>query len=143
MALTPKQERFVQEYLKDLNAAAAARRAGYSAKTADMIGYQLLQKTTVSEAIVAAKAERARRCKLTATWVIRRLRREAIKARSPAARVRALELLGKHLGLFVDRHEVNMGQRVVVEIVEALVDARPHPPVNGAPVPPPNRLPPH
>ena len=36
--LTPKQERFCQEYLVDLNAAAAARRAGYSKQTAGVIG---------------------------------------------------------------------------------------------------------
>jgi phage terminase small subunit len=143
MALTPKQQRFVDEYLKDLNATAAAKRAGYSSKSARKIGHQLLGKTRLSEAIVAAKAERAARCKLSATWVVRRLRKEATAKGSPAARVRALELLGKHLGLFTDRHEVNTGERVIVEIVEALVEARPHPPVNGAPAPPPNRLPPH
>jgi phage terminase small subunit len=65
MALTPKQQRFVEEYLKDLNATAAARRAGYSSKNADKIGPELLGKTRVSEAIVAAKAERAARCKLS------------------------------------------------------------------------------
>ncbi len=45
--LTPKQKRFVAEYLVDLNATAAAKRAGYSEKTAEQVGYQLLQKTTV------------------------------------------------------------------------------------------------
>jgi phage terminase small subunit len=146
MALTPKQQRFVQEYLKVLNATAAARRAGYSSKNADKIGLELLGKTRVSEAIVAAKAERAAQCKLSATWVIRRLRKEATATgpnASPSARVRALELLGKHLGLFPDRHEVNIGQPVTVEIVEQLVDARPTPTANGEPVPRPNCLPPH
>ena len=38
MALTSKQQRFVAEYLIDLNATQAAIRAGYSAKTADKIG---------------------------------------------------------------------------------------------------------
>jgi hypothetical protein len=100
----------------------------------------------VSEAIVAAKAERAARCKLSATWVIRRLRKEATAKganASPSARVKALELLGKHLGLFSDRHEVNIGQPVIVEIVEALVDARnPDPaPANGEFAPRPNGLP--
>lgn len=50
--LTEKQKRFVQEYLVDLNATAAAKRAGYSAKTADRIGPELLGKTCVSEAIL-------------------------------------------------------------------------------------------
>ena len=41
MALTPKQERFVQEYLVDLNATAAAKRAGYNEKTAYSMGQQI------------------------------------------------------------------------------------------------------
>ena len=49
--LTDKQQRFVAEYLIDLNATQAAIRAGYSAKNADKIGSQLLGKTRVAEAI--------------------------------------------------------------------------------------------
>lgn len=49
--MTPKQQRFVEEYLIDLNATQAAIRAGYSAKTAMEQGHQLLQKTSVAEAI--------------------------------------------------------------------------------------------
>ncbi len=41
--LTPKQLRFVAEYLVDLNGTQAAIRAGYSAKTAEQMAYQLLQ----------------------------------------------------------------------------------------------------
>jgi len=40
--LTPKQQLFVKEYLTDLNATAAAKRAGYSEKNADKIGPELL-----------------------------------------------------------------------------------------------------
>ena len=61
MALTPKQARFVQEYLVDLNATAAAKRAGYSAKNADKIGSELLGKTRVSDAIQAAVKQREQR----------------------------------------------------------------------------------
>ena len=49
--LTAQQRIFVAEYLKDRNATQAAIRAGYSAKTAEQIGYQLLQKTSVAQAI--------------------------------------------------------------------------------------------
>jgi phage terminase small subunit len=49
--LTVKQSRFVEEYMKDSCATKAAIRAGYSERRASEIGYQLLQKTTVSEAI--------------------------------------------------------------------------------------------
>ncbi len=41
-SLTPKQARFVEEYLIDLNATQAAIRAGYSAKTAEVQGSRLL-----------------------------------------------------------------------------------------------------
>ncbi len=49
--LTDQQRLFVAEYLKDNNAKQAAIRAGYSKKTAEQIGYQLLQKTSVAQAI--------------------------------------------------------------------------------------------
>ncbi len=49
--LTAQQRLFVAEYLKDNNATQAAIRAGYSKKTAEQIGYQLLQKPSVAQAI--------------------------------------------------------------------------------------------
>ncbi|HIB8408173.1 TPA: terminase small subunit [Enterobacter hormaechei] len=49
--LTAQQRRFVAEYLKDGNATQAAIRAGYSKKSAEQIGYQHLQKTSVAQAI--------------------------------------------------------------------------------------------
>jgi phage terminase small subunit len=55
--LTDKQEAFVLEYIKDHNATQAAIRAGYSRRRASEIGYQLLRKTTVLEAIKALKSE--------------------------------------------------------------------------------------
>lgn len=71
MALTEKQRRFIDEYLIDLNATQAAIRAGYSAKRASELGYQLLQKTTVSEAIAEAMAERSKRTGVSQDRVIR------------------------------------------------------------------------
>ena len=56
--MTPKQQRFIEEYLIDLNATRAAIRAGYAKKRAAEQGYELLQKTTVQMAI--AKAQKAR-----------------------------------------------------------------------------------
>jgi phage terminase small subunit len=57
--MTDKQKRFVEEYLIDLNATQAAIRAGYSPDTAEVQGYQLLQKTSVSSAMSKAIAERS------------------------------------------------------------------------------------
>ena len=75
--LTPKQARFVQEYPIDLNAAQAAIRAGYSAKTARVIGHENLIKPDIAAAIEKAMAERAERTRLTADWVIDELRKLA------------------------------------------------------------------
>lgn len=77
MALTPKQERFVAEYLIDLNATRAAIRAGYSAKTADKIGAQLLGKTGVAAAMRAAMALRATRVEVEADRVLQEIARVA------------------------------------------------------------------
>lgn len=141
MALTPKQARFVQEYLVDLNATAAAKRAGYSAKNADKIGSELLGKTRVSDAIQAAVKQREQRTQITQDMVILELAKVAFANGANYAKVagggtrvdltdtdrltgdqraaiacikegkfgievstydklRALELLGKHLGVF-------------------------------------------
>ena len=108
MALTPKQERFVQEYLVDLNATQAAIRAGYSAKTASRIGPELLVKTCISEAIQKAMKKREKRTEVTQDYVIAKLREIAEKDASDgpdselkyANKIRALELLGKHTGAF-------------------------------------------
>lgn len=74
-SLTPKQKRFVGEYLIDLNATQAAIRSGYSAKRAQEIGWQQLQKTTVQAAIQEAIAERERRTEITQDRVLRELGR--------------------------------------------------------------------
>lgn len=71
MALTPKQERFVQEYLVDLNATAAAKRAGYSEKTAYAIGQQNLRKLEIQTAIQEAKDNLSRRTEVTQEMIIR------------------------------------------------------------------------
>ena len=53
--LTARQQRFVEEYLIDLNATQAAIRSGYSVKNADNISSELMGKTHVSEAVSRAK----------------------------------------------------------------------------------------
>ena len=71
--LTPKQERFCEEYLVDLNAAAAARRAGYSKQTAGVIGLENLTKPMIAERIAAMRAERSERVQVDADRVLREL----------------------------------------------------------------------
>ncbi|MEK9754285.1 MAG: terminase small subunit, partial [Rhodospirillaceae bacterium] len=68
--LTPKQARFVAEYLVDLNATQAAIRAGYSARTAKQQGTRLLSKAAVSAAIANGSQEHIERAGMTADEVI-------------------------------------------------------------------------
>jgi phage terminase small subunit len=70
--LQPKQRLFVKEYLIDLNATQAAIRAGYSKKTADRIGPELLGKTCIQEAIQKAMKKREERTEITADMVLQR-----------------------------------------------------------------------
>lgn len=126
MALTLKQERFVQEYLVDLNATQAAIRAGYSAKTADRIGPELLGKTCVSEAIQKAIKRREKRTEVTQDYVIEKLREIAEKDASDgpesdlkySSKIKALELLGKHVGAFDGnaKDDKNEPVRVIIDV---------------------------
>lgn len=107
--LTPKMQAFVREYLIDLAPAAAARRAGYSAHTANRTAYDLLQKPNIRELVDAEIAARSERTRLTADNVLTSLQRLSLKAEAaedygPA--IRAQEHLGRHLKLFTDRLEV-------------------------------------
>lgn len=147
MALTVKQQRFVDEYLIDLNATQAAIRAGYSTDTAQEQGSRLLSNVMVKKEIDKAMAERSRRTGVNADRVVRELAKIAfvnavdvidhetatVKAdASPddtaaiqsvkvktfgedglereikmADKLKALELLGKHLGMFKDKLELS------------------------------------
>lgn len=75
--ITPKQQRFVEEYLKDLNAKQACIRAGYSAKTAAQQGPRLLTFAGVAAAISAAIQARSQKTGIDAEWVLRRLAAQA------------------------------------------------------------------
>lgn len=105
MALTPKQERFIQEYLVDLNATKAAVRAGYKNPE---IGRQLIAKNNVYAAIQEAKDARSERTEITQDYVLNKLKEIAEKTASDcqysdlkySSKIKALELLGKHVGVF-------------------------------------------
>lgn len=71
--LTPKQQRFVEEYLIDLNATQAAIRSGYSEKTAKVIAAQNLSKLNVQEAIEEAQNKRQEQTQIDAAYVLKRL----------------------------------------------------------------------
>lgn len=127
--MTPKQQRFVEEYLIDLNATQAAIRAGYSARTANEQGARLLANVSIREAITEAQAKRSERTAITADYVLEGIQEVAERClqRAPvmvgrgedrtqatdeegrdvwefdaAGANKAFELLGKHLKLFTD-----------------------------------------
>ena len=125
--LTAKQEQFCLEYMIDLNATQAAIRAGYSAKTADVIGCENLVKPNIASRIAEMQAERKERTIVDADFVItslvevakRCMQAEPVMARTAdgmeetgeykfehSGANRALELLGKNIGMFVDRKEI-------------------------------------
>lgn len=168
--LTPKQRRFIEAYIIDLNATQAAIRAGYSGKTAKSQGQRLLTNADVADAIAAAMNECADKNKLDAQRVLQELAclafcdvgnafnpdgtmkpihgidedtRRAIvgfdviameengafvgtlKKVKFADKLRALELLGKHLGLFTDvlkvKGEAENPIRLMIEAVQGNV----------------------
>lgn len=148
--LTDKQKKFVEEYLIDLNATQACIRAGYSSKTAMEQGYQLLQKTSVQEAIAESMAERSKRTGINQDRIVQELARiafvkitdvvdsdgeintnasdddlvciESYKVEDSdsvngssskrevklASKIKALELLGKHIGMWNDKIQVDV-----------------------------------
>lgn len=77
MALSAKKQRFVDEYLIDLNATQAAVRAGYSKRSAHSQGPRLLDDAGVAAAIEAGKAALAERTAVSAEKVIAELARVA------------------------------------------------------------------
>lgn len=126
--LTAKQRAFVDEYLVDLNATAAARRAGYSERTARVSGIDNLSKPAVAAALQAAMQERKQRVQVDQDYVVTGLVEiiERCKQAKPVTNsagkpvmvetpdgdlapayvfdapnvLRGLDLLGRHLGMF-------------------------------------------
>lgn len=73
MALTPKQARFVAEYMVDLNATQAAIRAGYSEKTAHTIGHENLSKPEIAAALAERQEALAEKVGVTTEMVVEEL----------------------------------------------------------------------
>lgn len=106
MALTAKQALFVKHYLVSLNATQSAIEAGYSEKTAKEMGHENLTKPHISEAISKALAERSQRVEWTAEDILRDIKTIAKNGENESVKLKALELGGKHLGMFKDKVEL-------------------------------------
>ena len=106
MSLNPKQQRFVEEYLKDSNATQAAIRAGYSKKTAQPQSARLLLNVIIKNAIKKAQKSLSERTEITQEVVIQKLKEIADANGKISVAVRAWELIGKNLGMFKERIEI-------------------------------------
>lgn len=109
--MNAKQQRFVQEYLIDLNATQAAIRAGYSAHTAEQQGCRLLRNAKIKTAVEKGQEARAERTGITQDWVLQtiydtaeRCKKADVNAASNV--LRAAELAGKHLRMFTDNAHI-------------------------------------
>jgi len=130
--LTPKQDLFCLEYLKDLNATQAAIRAGYSEKTSRVIGCQNLIKLNIQDRIQELFSERQKRVQVDSDYVLsqaQKLHERCMQEIRPVrtqkgeqvvdidgnllftfdsnGAARSLELIGKHVnvGAFRERIE--------------------------------------
>lgn len=156
--LPEKQQRFVDEYLIDLNATQAAIRAGYSPNTATEQASQLLTKLNIKAHVDAAIADRSKRTGVTQDRVVRELARLAfadptqvvnfrtgevygnlseddraiiagVKVKDGDTfterevkltdKTRALELLGRHLGMFKDGMSITVDLPKIVDDIGA------------------------
>ena len=107
--LNAKQSLFVQEYLIDKNATRAAKAAGYSAKSAYSVGHENLRKPDIKKAIELGLKAQADKADVSADRVLQELAAIAFSEwpdHNVSGKLRALELLGKHLGLFTNKVEV-------------------------------------
>lgn len=108
--LTGKKFKFVQEYIKDMDAKAAWLRAGYSSNSVNA-AFSLLSEPAVESAITEMLRERRAKQKLTTDLVIKAFLRIAHKAEDEGNfgnALRAWENLARYLGMFVERSEANV-----------------------------------
>lgn len=138
--MTAKQQRFCDEYLIDLNATQAAIRAGYSPKTAGVIGTENLKKTMIKEYIEKRMAEKEKELIADQDEVLKYLTsvlrgqsqaevvvvegtgdgcseaRAVTKAPDEKERLKAAELLGKRYGLYTDNVTVAEAPKIIDDI---------------------------
>ena len=110
--LTPKQKRFCEAYVIDMNGTKAAIAAGFSRKNARSAASTFLTKPNIQREIQKHQAKLAQKTEISAERVVNKLAEIAFGKTDPdlpkpADQLNALAQLGRHLGLFVERHEVD------------------------------------
>lgn len=101
--LRGKEERFCREYVIDYNGTQAAIRAGYNQADAANRAYRLGRKAEIAARIRELEKELAERLALSQDQVVLQLKRqydECVAEKDRKNALKALELMGKHLGMF-------------------------------------------
>ena len=125
--MTDKQRRFADEYLIDLNATRAYKAAYPSVKrdeTAAAAASRLLSYVNVQAYIREHMQQRQERVQITQDEVVNALKDLAFNAEKEADRIRALELLGKHLGMFQPRKDQLDREEQEARIAKLRADTR-------------------
>lgn len=109
--LKPQYQDFVLAlFANNFNATEAARQAGYAESTARLTGHRLITNDNIKAAIAELQESNEEKHDITEGYVIDRLKMEAElygEGSSHSARVKAVELLGKHIGMFQDQPKEN------------------------------------
>lgn len=106
--LTPKQSLFVAEYIKTGNATESARRAGYAGNdlTLKQVGSENLAKPYIAQAIEKANIKRDNRLELEADFELKKTLEVLERTMDDNTALRAIELMGKLRGKFIQKIEV-------------------------------------
>jgi phage terminase small subunit len=113
--LTAKQSRFIDEWMIDMNGAAAAERSGFSKKTSRAIACELLTKPDIQVELQARGAALARELEITRAGVVKNLLdvfNMSRELKNPAAMISSMSTIAKILGYYspeVRRVEVSTG----------------------------------
>jgi phage terminase small subunit len=107
-ALSPRMRTFCEEYVVDFNATAAAIRAGYAQEYADRQAYVLNHHVgCIAYIDYLNSSKEAKIVSVSPDYVIQKVTEIITKAGSrDGDKLRGLELLARHLGMFVDRTEI-------------------------------------
>lgn len=138
--LTPKQKRFVEEYVVDCNATQAAIRAGYSPKTAYSIGQENLKKPEVMKAIAEKQKKVSEKTEYDAlAWrkdmleYKKTLEQKVLLGDDEAAvetftdptnLMKCMDMLGKHLGAYNKDESEKDGVEKVAEALMRMGDSK-------------------